>query len=401
MAKMERTKYPGIYKRGGSYVIVWQHRGKQYKEFHRTLAEAREAKAERSRRGGDRRKRERVRFDDYAEQWIRTYRGRTSRGFRETTRAEYRRDVERNLIPRFGTFYLDEIEAPDVREWFEWMEGRGKSETAIRKAKAALSALFGTALEDGKVRSNPVIGVRYVAAEGVKRPRKRRGLTGAELRRFMAAVDEDWRLFFIVLAHTGIRVGEALGLTWADLHLGDDPTVTISDQVYRGKRGDLKTDNARRTLPLSPGMARALTDWRERTDYPEPGSPVFASSAGTPLDYSRLRREVWLPARDAAGIPGDEVGAFHTFRHTTATALHASGKTGRQLGDWIGHADPTFTVRQYVGASDDGMGEATFLDELIPVDGWARGGQGDAREAPETDPAAESADRLSQAVRVD
>ena len=39
--KLVKTKTPGIYKRGDRYVVVWRHRGKQHKSFHRTYAEAR------------------------------------------------------------------------------------------------------------------------------------------------------------------------------------------------------------------------------------------------------------------------------------------------------------------------------------------------------------------------
>lgn len=249
------------------------------------------------------------------------------------------------------------------------MEGRGASESAIRRAKAALSALFGTAMEDRKVRANPVLGVRYAASGEVARPRRVKPLTLAELRRVMEALPEEWRLFFLVLAHTGLRIGELLGRRWSDVHLGDDPHLTVSDQVYRGERKGLKTANAHRTLPLSPGMARALADWRERTPYPEADSPLFASSAGTPLDYANVRRQVWIPARDAAGIDPDEYGAFHRLRHTLGSLVHAGGhKTDRQLCDWLGHADPAFTVREYVDTMDDGLGDAEFLDELIPVD---------------------------------
>jgi hypothetical protein len=31
--KMERTRTPGVYKRGDRYVVVWRHRGRQHKEF--------------------------------------------------------------------------------------------------------------------------------------------------------------------------------------------------------------------------------------------------------------------------------------------------------------------------------------------------------------------------------
>jgi integrase len=371
---MERTKEPSVYKRGGRYVYVWKHRGKQYKSSHRTMAEARAAK--RQRQGGDRRKRPRVLFRDYAPTWIESYRGRTARGFSETTRREYRRDLESHLLPYFGGYLLDEIEAPDVRDWFGWMESRGASGAAISKAKATLSALMGTALEDGKVRRHPVVGVRFVpSGNGVPR-RKLRPLTMEELGRFMRALPPEWRLLFGVLTHTGLRIGEALGLRWAHVHLGDDAHLTICEQVYHGERKRLKTTNSNRTVPLSPALARALTEWRERTPYPGADSPVFASKAGTPLDYGGLHRRVLTPARDAAGIPAEEVGAFHAFRRTFGSLVHASGqKTDRQLCDLLGHHDPAFTMRVYVGTMDDGVGKADFLDDLIPLEEWATDGQ--------------------------
>src|SRR4051794_17575801 len=76
--KMERTRHPGIYRRGGRYVVVWQHRGRQHKSFHRTLGEAREAKG--ARQAGESRPTTRATFEGYALGWLDTYQGRTSRG---------------------------------------------------------------------------------------------------------------------------------------------------------------------------------------------------------------------------------------------------------------------------------------------------------------------------------
>jgi integrase len=370
--KMERTRTPGVYKRGDRYVVVWRHRGRQHKEFFATLTEAREAKGRRQ--SGDRRKPPRVRVSDFAPAWVESYRGRTSRGFSESTRDKYRRDITAQVVPYFGAYWLDEVDAGDVRDWFSWLERRGSSATSIRNAKTALGAMFATAVEERKARFNPVRGVRYVPSRDVRLPRKRRPLTLAELEQFMDALPREWRLFVLLLAHTGLRIGEMLGLRWGDVHLGDDPGLTVDDQFYRGERKRLKTANAYRTIPLSSGMARALAAWRERTSHPGDTDPLFASDAGTPLDYANVYKRVWVPARDAAGINGSEVGAFHAFRHTLGSLIHEHGaKSDRQLCDWLGHHDPAFTVREYVGTMDDGLGEADFLDELIPVEVWSAG----------------------------
>ena len=380
--KLEKTREPSIYKRGSRYVFVWRDRGRQVKEFFPTLVLAREAK--RQRQGGDRRKRPRVRFRDYATTWIENYRGRSARGFQEGTRREYRRDLDAHLIPYFGGWQLQDVEPPDVKAWFAGMEERGVSASGIRKARAVLSALYAEAKEDGTVRDNPVSGVRYVPSNGVKLPRKIEPLTIVEFDRLRAALPAEWRLFVVLLAHTGMRVSELLGRRWQDVHLGDDPTIKIHDQVYEGKRKGLKTSNAYRTLPLSPAMALALSEWRQQTDYPDDESPVFASETGTPLNYSNLWNRVWAPARDVAGIDTDEYGAFHRLRHTLASVIHESGeKSSRQLADWLGHADPAFTQRVYVGQMDQGLGDAVFLDELIPVGGWANNGQHPTHREPQ------------------
>jgi integrase len=257
MAAMERTATRGIYKRGNRYVIVWQHRGRQHKESFRTLAEAREAKGRRA--SGDRRKAPRVRFEDYAERWIATYRGRTQRGCSEETRADYAHELEHRVLPYFRGWWLGDVQAQDVKDWLTWLEDRGASASMIRKAKATLSALMGDANEEGKLRHNPARGVRWKPREPLPAKPKPRGLTVAELERFLAAVEPKWRLLFVLLAHTGLRIGEALGLRWEHVHLGDDPHLDVREQFYRSRRRlRPKSHHGVRTLPLSPGMAVAL-----------------------------------------------------------------------------------------------------------------------------------------------
>lgn len=107
-AALVKTNTPGIYKRGSRYVVVTTHKGKQHKSFHRTLAEAREAKGERT---GSKKQAPQSRrpFDEYALEWVATCRGRTKRGFDEDTRTAYRRALEsvESLMP---TLAVPEIE---------------------------------------------------------------------------------------------------------------------------------------------------------------------------------------------------------------------------------------------------------------------------------------------------
>ena len=89
---------------------------------------------------------------------IESYAGRTARGFSETTRPEYRRPIEQHALKRWGSWRLADVEPADVRDIFGELRKAGATTSAIKKLRAALSALFATALEDGLIRSNPVQG---------------------------------------------------------------------------------------------------------------------------------------------------------------------------------------------------------------------------------------------------
>jgi integrase len=382
MAKLTKTTTPGIFRRhvagcdgegrcDCSYVVVWRHRGRQHKATFRTFAEAREAKG--SREAGDRRPTSKVGFADYFAEWIESYAGRTARGFSETTRPEYRRPIEAHAVPRWGTWKLAEVEPADVRDLFGAMRKAGKSTSAIKKLRAALSAMFATAVDDGLLRANPVQGVRIPAGQTEEAGEDRaKALTRRELALLVAAIPEDWRLFFEFLTHTGLRISEAVGLTWAHLDLGDNPHVQVREQFYKGQRKRLKSGAGRRDIPLSAGMAARLLAHRRDT-YRGPSAPVFPSKVGRELGVANVYNRVLRPAlRDcglAVEVEEDEWDykgiAFHAFRHTCASLLFEAGRNVKQVSEWLGHSDPSFTLRTYVHLMDAGVGDADFLDAAV------------------------------------
>jgi hypothetical protein len=122
--------HPGIFRRGNRYVVIWKHRGKLRKSYHRTLTEARREKGRRA--SGATEPMSRKRFDTYAREWVRTYQGRSGRGVSDTTREGYREALDRYAIPFFGTARLGEIDPPDVREFIAELTGSGLTANRAR-----------------------------------------------------------------------------------------------------------------------------------------------------------------------------------------------------------------------------------------------------------------------------
>lgn len=361
-ARMEKTKTPGVYRRGGRYVVVWQHKGRQRKESFRNLAEAREAQGKR-RQHGEKRPPTRQTFEEYAGEWLGTYTGRTNRGRPGSlTSADYRRSVER-AVKFFGSRRrLADVEPPDVRAYVRELEGEGMAPSSVRKRLAPLKAMFATAVEDGALPRDPTRAVRVSGrrSDGEVEEQHAHAMTRERLAHFLSAVPEEWRLFFELLAHSGLRISEQIGLDCGDVLFGDRPRLRVERQHCKGETRGLKYES-RREVPLSPGMARRLwvhTEGGKRQN----DAPLFPNTRGGRLSESNLRYRVLDRARQRVDLPWV---TFHTFRHTCASLLFEAGKDVKQVSEWLGHADAAFTLRTYVHLMDAGLGEAEFLDEAV------------------------------------
>lgn len=390
-AGYQKTRTPGIFKRGNRYVVVWRHRGRQHKKYFATMAEARKAKGERQ--AGDTRPPSRVGFAEYYDGWIEIYAGRTWRGFSERSRSLYRRAVEDHALPDWKTWKLTDVEPADVRQLYGQLRKRGVSTSRLKTLRAALSTLFATAVEDNLCPSNPISGVRIPAPLSEEPENRTTALKKAELAMLLAGLPENWRLFFEFLTHTGLRISEVIGLNWEHLDLGEHPQVKVREQLYQGERRRLKSRDGRRDIPLSPGMKRCLLA-RRRDSYRGPDSPVFASKAGTPLQASNIYRRVLAPTAIGLGFKREiEVDgekrirstiSFHSFRHTCASLLFEDGRNIKQVQEWLGHADPSFTLKIYVHLMDRGIGDADFLDAVTSQ--WATDGQHESSKQPKPIP---------------
>jgi integrase len=247
---------------------------------------------------------------------------------------------------------------------------RGVSANTVRLALAPVKALFATAVEEGLIRANPAAGLRISQAtpESADDGERVKALTEEELRRLLDELPAAHRLFFEFLAHSGLRIGEAIALRWGDVDLGRR-RVQVRRRFYRDGFAAPKSRYGRRDVPLSAGLARSL--WKLRGGASD-SELVFTTETGRMIDQSNLASRVLKPAAVRAGL-GDWVGrplraeswvGFHTFRHTAATMLFRSGLNAKQVQVWLGHHSPAFTLATYVHLLSDDLPDASFLDGL-------------------------------------
>ncbi len=344
---------PGIYSRGGRYVVVTVYRGRQVKSFHDTITLAREARSDRT---GTVKQAPRARepFDTYALAWIDSYQGRGKRGVDPDTRAGYKRALELWAIPHFRATPLRDIDRTDIEALVAKMQREGLSPASIEAYMAPVRRMFSLLVAKGQLPTNPATALDIDTKAKPKQPRKRaKSLTRAELSALIAAVPQGRdRTFFELIAATGMRVSEACGLDCEDLGQ-DGRTITIQRQHYRGSLKDYtKSKNGQRTISLPPELGRRL--WAAYAD--QTGS-MFATKAGLRLSSRHMSR-VLARAAEVGGVPH---ASPHTLRHAHGSMLLDRGWPITDVAHRLG--DDVATVQAvYAHKLKDSDRDLSFLD---------------------------------------
>jgi integrase len=168
---------------------------------------------------------------------------------------------------------------------------------------------------------------------------------------------------FVVLATTGMRRGECLGLRWSDVNLTAGRvsiTQTVIAVNHDVRIGSPKTARGRRTVALDPKTVAALREHRQNqlaerllmgagTDH----DLVFCRPDGSPLHPERFSRTFAIEAA-RAGLP---LIRCHDLRHTWATLALSAGEHPKVVQERLGHANVSITLDVYSHVTEGLHGE--------------------------------------------
>jgi integrase len=163
----------------------------------------------------------------------------------------------------------------------------------------------------------------------------------ADLQRLLTHSEEEFRAngndlypLWVFLANTGLRIGEALALRWANVDL-DGGWFTVEEDLDRGcKIGEVKTEAGEHELPMTAALQAVLRDWQQRQfeakDRLQEGCAdhdlVFATATGNPNSERNALRSLKRAAK-RAGLDAAMAATIapHDFRRMTVSLFVASG----------------------------------------------------------------------------
>jgi integrase len=353
-ARLKRTRHPGIYESAKSYVVRYRDQsGRQRQKTCRTLDEAKRWRAKVTLNPTAGSPRSGPTVAEYAEDWLTML-----AGVRPATAIEYRRDLEKYILPRVGGVRIGALDARrirrlayDLREEATKHAPSGRSWATVRRILAPLSAMLSAATEDGVIPARPWPRLPTPRRD----PLKRRHLSVEELARLLAALPTpNDRLLVRFLAETGLRISELKALRWGDLDLDDEPIVRVRRR-HRLPDGEQETKSERSsgTVPITAQLARELKAHRLRNGQPGAEALVFMAGDGRRIDEANYRRRVLDAACLRAGIA--PIG-FHVLRHTHGSIVAAATHDVRAVQRRLRHASASFTLETYIHLLDDRVG---------------------------------------------
>lgn len=272
---------------------------------------------------------------------------------------------DNHILPFFGKRYVSEITTAQlqkaVNQWAKEVTHNYKGWFGY------VSAVLKYAKEQGYILANP--------ADRVKVPKQQRKAgdepenfwSREELAAFFSYINpvtepQKYALFRI-LAFGGLRRGEVLALTWADVSFTDS-SLRVNKTLTQGVKGKQivqapKTPKSKRTVSMDDKTMAALKTWRVKQlqmfmalgiNANTPEQLMFATRNNTHMFLYQPSK--WLKTIEDTDAASEKPKLSHTitthgFRHSHASACFAAHMTIKEVQERLGHEDAQTTLNVY------------------------------------------------------
>jgi integrase len=309
----------------------------------------------------------RILFGEVAARWL------GSRMVDPKTAIKYEVTYRLHVAPTFESRQVRSIRPSEVAEWLADLGQRFGSSTA-RTALIVLGGTLDLAVADEAIRTNPA------RSKVVQRPSSTNGNVQAWDDETVARIIDGHPPLFrpipVTAAGTGLRAGELFGLAEDDIdydaaviHVRRQLKVIDGLYVFALPKNDRERD-----VPMSSGLGQVLRVYMAQ-HKPRPYSLPWEKPSGKLVTANLLFRWtddkhvrargydelIWKPALVMAGVippptkdnrgrrryDTDRASGIHALRHYYASVTLADGVNIKELAEYLGHADPGFTLRLY------------------------------------------------------
>lgn len=316
-----------------------------------------------------------------------------------STLASYRKNVRLHVAPEIGNIALAELRGEHIKAMRvhlldhgrkDHRAGEGLSVRTVSYCAVILQAALTDAVEQGIIPINPALQRSRRGRQGKSKPglgeQAVHAWTKSQMRAFLRWCESSQapdHVAYHLLAHTGLRRGEALALRWRDVvvdwkddnvdrgHLSVSRAIGVIKVKGEPERilEDSKKTGVARSVALDPDTVRRLRRWRlARSEFSlasgrpdqlvNPGALVFGTVDGGYRHPDRFSRQFMAKQDQCRRRLKDECSAddlppvirLHDLRHSHGTQLYLDGHPLKVIAERLGH-DEVVLLRTYTHLS--------------------------------------------------
>lgn len=320
---------------------------------------------------------EKTTLGSHLDQWL-----KTSTHLEETSYTTYESHIRKHIKPHIGHIPLTKLTYLDIREFYAKILRKSSDEkkkgllspSSVKDIHSILSKVLGEAYQGGLITRDPSANV---SPPKVDKKAKKRVLSSDDATKLAESLaGTDLFVPIVLLAWTGLRRGEVLGLTWDKVDLSARRIyveqalrrVTIADGVKESKLADPKNHSVR-TIPIPEAIANLLESHRQQQS--ERRSSMGTILVNHNLVVPRSDGDYWVPNTftKAVAYHAKRVGfpgiTPHTMRHTHASILHRAGVSLKAIQERLGHSNAQTTLVIYTHTFEDAQEDATLRQEAV------------------------------------
>ena len=299
-----------------------------------------------------------VKFQDFAEEWFEEY---ARLNLRSTT-YERMRQLTHRVYPAIGHLRMDKITARQLQGFVNSLAKEGANEKTgkplapktIRHNLSFISDVFSYAVKMDLLSDNPCRKVTIPKGEVKEKPIYSQEEMALLLTR-ISGEPIKYRAFFFLIAYSGFRRSEMLGLEWKDIDFEHNVITIKRTSNYTAGRGTYtdttKTKRSQRVLKISPYIMSILKELKDEQDEEAlrlgdkwvETDRLFVKWNGEPMNnqtpYGWLKEFCEKNELPFYGI--------HSFRHFAASALISAGLDVTTVSGALGHCNSGTTLNVY------------------------------------------------------
>lgn len=247
--------------------------------------------------------------------------------------------IDGKILPYFKDKPVNSITPADIRKWQAEMLTQGYADTYLRTVYNQLNAVFNYAVTFYNLRENPC---HKAGSIGKKNAQEMKYWTKEEFDKFIVAVSNKptSKVIFTTLFYTGLREGELLALTPADIDF-QNRTLRVNKSYQRIEQRDVitdpKTPKSKRIISIPPFLADMLKEYIGSIYGIKNNSRIF------PNTKHYLSKEMARGCK-ASGVKKIRI---HDLRHSHCALCFSLGFAPLEVAERLGHDDPKTTLRIY------------------------------------------------------